>query len=149
MAATWALVNELFMIASSLCAAIGIGYIRKRATVLHRMWMLTAASLGVCFFVSYVLGSLIVGDTAFGGPRSLDVPYQIFLLLHIALAITAGVMGVLTIRAAVRQRFDVHRRLAPMTATLWFIAAGTGLLVYLLLFVFFSPGQTVNLFHAL
>lgn len=149
MAATWALVNEIFMIASSLCAAIGIVYIRKRATARHRFWMLTAASLGLCFFVSYVLGSLIVGDTAFGGPPDLAVAYQIFLLIHILLAIVAGVLGVVTIRAALQGRLAFHRRIAPWTATLWFIAAATGLLVYLLLFVIFAPGPTVNLFHAL
>lgn len=149
MAATWALVNELFMIASSICAAIGIAFIRKQARERHRFWMLLAVSLGVCFFVSYLLGSLLVGDTIFAGPHYLELPYQIFLLTHIALAVSAAVLGVVTVRAALKENFAFHRRIAPLTAVLWFVSAGTGLIVYLLLFVIFPHGQTVGVWRAL
>ncbi|MCY0901233.1 MAG: DUF420 domain-containing protein [Firmicutes bacterium] len=148
MAANWALVNELFMIASSICAAIGIVYIKRKQQGRHRKWMLTAVTLGACFFVSYVLGSLIVGDTAFGGPKSLFAAYQIFLITHIFLAVVAAIMGVMTVRAALKGNFARHRKIAPWTAVLWFVAAATGLVVYLVLFVIYAPGPTVNLFHA-
>lgn len=138
------------MIASSICAGFGWRYIRRKEIPIHRRWMLTAAFFGLCFFLSYAVDTLLVGDTSFGGPAQYRAPYQIFLQIHVMLATIAGILGVITIWLAIKRRFSAHRRIAPWTIVLWFISAGTGLVVYLLLFVIFPPGPTVaNLMHIL
>lgn len=141
--------NEAFMIASALSLAAGWWAIRHRRVHLHRKLMVTGAFLGAAFFVSYVLKTLLVGDTTFGGPKPLSVPYQAFLQTHATLATIAGVLGVLTLRLALRRRFGRHRRIAPWTAVLWFVAAGSGLAVYLMLYVIFPPGPTTNIVKAI
>jgi putative membrane protein len=144
-----AYLNEACMIASALAVAIGWGLIRRRRVDAHRRAMLTAAALGVAFFASYALHSLLVGDTAFGGPVGWRTPYVIFLQMHTLVATVAGVMGIVTVRWALRREFARHRRIAPWTASLWLVAAGSGLMVFLMLYVIFPSGATTNLLKAL
>lgn len=139
-------VSEALMIASAISVASGWRHIRRGRVAAHRRRMLLGTGLGAAFLVTYLSRSLIVGDTTFGGPAALRLPYLIFLAFHIALAAIAGVMGVAALRRALRGRFDLHRRIAPATATLWFAAAGTGLVVYLMLYIIYPPGPTFRLF---
>lgn len=117
--------------------------IQKRYDV-HRKLMKTAAWLGAGFFVSYALDSFFVGDTLYGGPARYADAYQIFLQIHVFLATVAGIFGIVTISAALREKFALHRRIAPYTAILWLLAAATGLVVYLVLFVIFPQGPTMH-----
>jgi len=144
-----AYLSEGCMVSSALCLIVGWIHIRHRRIDAHRRWMLTTTVLGSAFFVTYVLHTLLVGDTSFGGPAALRVPYQIFLQSHATLATVAGVLGVLTLRRALRRNFPAHRRIAPWTAVLWLIAAGSGLAVFTLLYVAYSPGPAVNVISAM
>ena len=141
--------SEAFMLASAVAVVAGWRAIRRQRVQTHRAWMLSAAALGGAFFVSYALRSLLIGDTAFGGPHRWLTPYLTFLQVHVGLATLAGVLGVITLRRALRARFAQHKRIAPWTAVLWLIAAGSGLVVFLLLYVVFQPGATVNVLRAI
>jgi putative membrane protein len=142
------LLNECFMIASAVLVAIGWRAIRRARRDTHRRLMLTASAFGLAFFISYALRTVLVGDTSFGGPAAWRIPYLVFLQIHTVLATVAGILGIVTLRRALRGRFDLHRRIAPWTAVLWLVAAGTGLMVYLMLYVVFPPGVTTNLWRA-
>ena len=144
MAVVMAYVNEGFIISSAIVMAFGWYFIRHKRIDIHRKFMLAGASLGAAFFVSYVFSTFIIGDTFFGGPKKYRAPYQLFLQVHVMLATAAAVMGVITLRWALQARFNKHRKIAPWTATFWFIAASTGLLVFLMLFVVFPPGPTTK-----
>lgn len=142
MAATWAGINEAFMILSAISVGFGWYHIRLNHRETHRKFMLTAVYLGAAFFVSYLLSTVFVGDAYFGGPKTYNLPYQIFLQVHVLLATAAAVAGIITLRYALRERFGKHKKIAPWTAIMWFIAAVTGLGVFLMLFVIFPPGPT-------
>ncbi|MDA8192463.1 MAG: DUF420 domain-containing protein [Thermaerobacter sp.] len=145
----WSVINEAFMISSATAVAFGWYFIRRGQRDTHRRLMITASILGLAFFISYVLQTLLVGDTAFGGPKAYGLSYATFLQTHATLATVAGVLGVITLRRAFKGRFDLHRRIAPWTATIWFVAAGSGLMVFLLLYVIFQPGPTTNILRAM
>ncbi|MHB1955471.1 MAG: DUF420 domain-containing protein [Sulfobacillus sp.] len=142
--AIWGAVNEGLMIVSAVAVGFGWYFIRRKNIAVHRRFMLTAATFGALFFVSYLANTLWLGDTFYGGPKTYAAAYQIFLLIHVLLATAAGVMGVITLRYALRERFSSHRKIAPWTASMWLIAAITGLAVFLLLFVIFPPGPTTT-----
>jgi putative membrane protein len=144
-----AYLNEALMISSAVCLAFGWRAIRQHKIGRHRRLMVSAAWLGALFFITYVVKTLLIGDTTFGGPVSWSIPYQVFLQTHATLATVAGVLGIITLRLALRARFGRHRRVAPWTATLWLIAAGSGLMVFLLLYVVFPSGATTNVLQAL
>lgn len=137
-------VNEAFMLSSAASLLIGWQRIRHGQVARHRRAMLTTATLAVAFFVSYAVKSLVYGDTTFGGPAGIATAYQVFLQVHVTLATLAAILGILTLRYALRSRFDRHRRIAPWTASMWLVAAGTGLVVFLLLYVVFPPGADQN-----
>ncbi|MDI3299281.1 MAG: DUF420 domain-containing protein [Bacillota bacterium] len=143
------LLSELFMIASALAVALGWRRIRQRRVEQHRRLMLGAAALGAAFFLSYAVRTLAVGDTSFGGPPSLRLPYLTFLQVHTLLATLAGILGIVALRRALSGRFPQHRRVAPWTAAMWLVAAATGLVVYLMLYVIYRPGPTTHILKAI
>lgn len=144
-----AYLNEALMISSAVCLAFGWRAIRQHQIARHRRLMVWASWLGGLFFITYVVKTLLIGDTTFGGPNAWSLPYQVFLQTHATLATVAGVLGIITLRLALTARFGRHRRVAPWTATLWLIAAGSGLMVFLLLYIVFPPGTTANVLQAL
>lgn len=145
----WPYVNEALMLASAAAAIAGWRAIRCRRVERHRRLMLAAAAFGGAFFVSYVLRSLIEGDTTFGGPPQWRPFYLAFLQFHVGLAVAGGVLGVVALRRGLAGRFPQHRRVAPWAAALWLLAAATGLAVFLMLYVVFPPGPTRSLWEAL
>lgn len=150
MATIWASFNEAFMLLSATCISIGWFYIRRKNIARHRLFMLLGSALGALFFVSYALDSVFVGDTEYGGPAKLTPYYDVFLNVHVWLASIAAVLGIITIRRALKQRFAKHRKIAPWTAVLWFVTTATGLVVFLMLFVIFPQGPILkNVIHVL
>lgn len=140
--------NEACMLSSAALIAFGWRAVRHRQLHLHRRLMLLGTLFGALFFITYVIKSLFIGDTLFGGPKSMAAAYGLFLQVHVTLATLAAIAGVITLRWAFRQRFAKHRRLAPYTAVGWLIAAGTGLVVFLLLYVIYPSGPTTNVLRA-
>ncbi len=144
-----AYLNEAFMLSSAVCVALGWYNIRRGRRAVHRRYMLTGAYLAAAFFVSYALHTVFVGDTSFGGPAAWNIPYLTFLQIHTILATVAAVLGIFTLTYALRENFSKHRKIAPWTAVSWFVAAGMGLGVFLMLYVVFPPGPTTNMIRAI
>ncbi len=142
-----ALFSEACMITSGISVSVGWWLIRRGRVNSHRRAMLLGTWTGAAFLTLYVVHTLVFGDTQFGGPRSWNLPYLTFLQIHSILATVAGILGVVTLRRALRRRFASHKRVAPWTATLWLIAAGSGLAVFLLLYAIFPPGPTASVWH--
>lgn len=140
--------NEACILISAICFAIGWGQIRKQRVRIHRRWMLTGVVFAALFFILYALKTFIVGDSEFGGPKSLRTFYYIFLQAHSILATVAAIMGVITLVYAARARFSRHRKIGPWTVVTWFVTAATGLVVFILLYVAYSPGHTAGLLHS-
>lgn len=139
-----AYINEFCILMSVVWIAMGWYRIRHHRVHAHRRAMLTGSAFAVAFFLSYVLKTLLVGDSTFGGPKSLNGAYMTFLQIHVTLATVAAVLGVITLRYAFRRNFRSHRRVAPWTAVMWFVTAGMGLAVFLLLYVLYAPGTPEN-----
>ncbi|WP_029422723.1 DUF420 domain-containing protein [Alicyclobacillus macrosporangiidus] len=140
--------NEACILASAVAMALGWFQIRRRRVEAHRRLMLAGVVLAALFFVTYVAKTILIGDTAFGGPERWRLPYQVFLQVHSVLATVAAILGIITLRAAFRENFSFHRRIGPWTASIWFITAASGLMVFLLLYIIFPPGPTTDLFRA-
>ena len=141
--------NELFLLTSAAAVARGWWLIRQHRVDSHRRTMLVASGLASAFFLSYLVKTLLIGDTTFGGPARLNTPYLVFLQVHVILATGAAVLGIVTLRRALRGQFARHKAVAPWTAAMWFVATGTGLVVFLLLYVLFAPGPTTNVLRAI
>lgn len=140
--------NEACIVISAILMAIGWVYIRRGNIQTHRRLMLTSVAFAALFFITYVLKTVLIGDTLFGGPQSWRGFYYAFLQTHSFLATVAAILGIITLVYAFREKFTTHRKFGPWTAVTWFITAITGVSVFLMLYVIFPPGETTNLFRA-
>lgn len=141
--------STLLIVLSAIFVAIGWNLILKRKIEAHKKMMIAAAVAAVCFLVIYLSRTILIGNTSFGGPDHLKIYYTIFLIFHINLAIFGAVLGVITIRSGLKNNLTKHRRLGPIASIVWFFTAITGVLVYLLLYVFYKGGETTSMFRAI
>lgn len=140
--------NEAFILSSAVTMAVGWWQIRHNRILLHKRLMLASVILAALFFFSYAAKTVLIGDTTFGGTAHFRAPYQLFLQLHSVLATVAAVLGVVTLRYGLKRSFGSHAKIGRLTAPIWFVTAFTGFAVFLMLYVIFPPGPTVNVFRA-
>jgi putative membrane protein len=138
--------NETCILLSAIFMAIGWGFIRKKQVEIHKRFMILGSVFATLFFIGYALRIVVVGATSFGGPEPLRLPYEIFLQMHSILATVAAILGILVIRLAIKRNFSKHRKLGPWAVSIWFVTVASGLVVFLLLYIFFPPGPTTKVF---
>ena len=136
------------IIISAILIAIGWRLIWKRNIEAHKKVMLTAAVFALIFFIIYASRTIFIGNTAFGGPDSIEIYYTIFLVFHINLATIGAILGIIQIITAFKDKFNIHRKVGPVASIIWFFTAITGVAVYLLLYVIYPRGETTSLLKA-
>ncbi|MES3703430.1 DUF420 domain-containing protein [Staphylococcus arlettae] len=136
------------IIISAILIAIGWQLIWKRNIEAHKKVMLTAAVFALIFFIIYASRTIFIGNTAFGGPDSIEIYYTIFLVFHINLATIGAILGIIQIITAFKDKFNIHRKVGPVASIIWFFTAITGVAVYLLLYVIYPGGETTSLLKA-
>lgn len=138
-----AFISTACIVISAILIAFGWREIRRKNREKHQKIMVTAAVFALIFFIIYMSRTAFLGNVAFAGPKSMVLPYTIFLIFHIILSTTGGVFGIITLYLGFKGKFSKHRKIGPYTAIIWFFTAITGIVVYVLLFVLW-PGGTEN-----
>lgn len=115
---------------------LGFVFIRSGRKVAHRRCMMGAFTASCVFLVTYVLHKVLVRGvhTKLGADGWILKLYYGMLVSHILLAVAIVPMAVVTIRRALAERFDAHRRLARWTWPLWMYVSVTGVLIYFMLY---------------
>ncbi|WP_404802358.1 DUF420 domain-containing protein [Bacillus shivajii] len=142
-------ISTVFIALSAICVAAGWYLVAKRKIEQHKKMMYWAAVLAVIFFITYLAKTIFIGSTSFGGPEHMATFYRVFLIFHITLATVAAVLGITTLVTGYKNKLATHVRLGPLTSIIWFGSASSGIMVYLLLYVIYPPGETTNLFRAI
>jgi len=117
-----------------LCA--GFLAIRRDRRRLHAGLMLGALTASVLFLVSYLVYHAFRGSTPYtkeGWTRPL---YFAILISHIILAAVNVPLVIVTVVRAARRRFEAHKRIARWTLGVWLYVSVTGVVIYLMLYVF-------------
>ncbi len=113
---------------------VGYGLIRRGRVRAHRAVMLSAFGCSVLFLASYLFYHSQVGSVRFQGTGWVRTLYLSILLTHTVLAAAVPVLAILTLRLALRGRFDRHRALARWTLPIWLYVSVTGVVVYWMLY---------------
>jgi putative membrane protein len=142
-------ISTVFIIISAVLVAIGWRQIKKGEEEKHKKTMIAGAIFAVMFLIIYVSRTALLGNTSFGGPDHIKIYYTIFLVFHIMLSTTGAVLGVITIRWGLIGYNAKHKKIGPITAVIWLLSAITGVVVYLLLYVFYPGGDTTSLIKAI
>jgi putative membrane protein len=140
-------VNDLPALNASLNAlstafiVAGLIAIKGDRKTAHITAMTCALVTSTAFLASYLTyhwmkEGVVTKFTEPGWPKAL---YFFILFTHIPLAALILPLIFLTVIPALRARYDKHRRWAKVTAPLWLYVSVTGVLVYLMLYVWFPP----------
>jgi putative membrane protein len=124
---------------------LGAGYyfIRRKNRVAHRNCMIAAFAASTLFLASYLTyhGYLACylnrGPTVFREPGWFRPIYLGVLLTHTLLAVVIVPLVLITLHRALRQRFELHKKIARWTWPCWVYVSVTGVLIYLLLYQIF------------
>ena len=120
----------------------GLVAIKAGFTRVHRACMAGAIAVSAAFLTSYLIYHFnVVAVTKFthpGWPRNL---YYFILITHIPLAILVLPLLVLTVLPAIKGRYEAHKRWAKITAPVWLYVSVTGVLVYMMLYVWYPSAQ--------
>jgi uncharacterized membrane protein YozB (DUF420 family) len=109
----------------------------------HRFCMITATCVSALFLVSYISYHALrtyyfgLGPTKFTGEGFVRPIYFTILTSHTILAVVIGPFIIVTLRQALKGRFDVHKRIARLVFPIWLYVSITGVIVYLLLYQFY------------
>lgn len=142
-------ISTTFIVISAVLVAIGWVLIAKRNIEAHKKIMTAAGVSALIFFIIYASRTIFIGNTAFGGPEDLKVYYTFFLVFHIILATSGAVFGIVSLLTGYKNKLAIHKKLGPITSIIWFFVAITGVMVYLLLYILFEPGETTSVIKAI
>jgi putative membrane protein len=126
---------------STVFIVAGLIAIKRERKTAHIAAMACALLTSTAFLASYLTyhwakAGVVTKFTEPGWPKAL---YFFILFTHIPLAAAILPLVFLTVIPALRARYDRHRRWAKITAPLWLYVSVTGVLVYLMLYVWYPP----------
>lgn len=129
-------------ILNSLCTMLLLGgywAIKKGNEPLHKKLMLGAVGVSLGFLTSYLIYHYNVGHVKFTGTGWIRPVYFALLISHILGAIVQAPLVIATVVLGLLDQRKGHRRIAPFTWWVWLYVSITGVIVYLLLYVLYSP----------
>ena len=119
---------------SAVLITTGRAFIRRNNMRLHRACMLSAVATSSLFLTSYLYYHAHVGSVRFPGHGWVRPVYFVLLTSHTLLAVAVVPLVLLALSAALRGRFDRHRRIVRWAYPIWLYVSVTGVIVYLMLY---------------
>lgn len=125
----------------------GFVFIQKRKINLHLFCMIAAFFCSMLFLIFYLYFHAHAGVIRFSGQGWVRPVYFAILISHTTLAIVIVPLVLLTLSRGLRSRFDTHRKIARWTLPLWLYVCVTGVIVYWLLYVAYTPILPIQQFN--
>ncbi len=127
-------VNASLNATSALLLTAGYFFIRRKRVTAHKICMVSALVVASLFLISYLTYHYHVGSVRFTGKGWIRPVYFSILISHTVLAATIVPLALVTLRRALKGRFDKHVRIARWTLPLWLYVSVTGVVVYWMLY---------------
>jgi putative membrane protein len=114
---------------------LGYRHIMRREVIAHRNSMFGAFIVSSLFLVSYLVNHALHGDMRFPSayPTARFIYLWVLLTPHIALAVVALPLILITFFLSLTGRFPAHRKLARWTYPIWLYVSVSGVIVYAML----------------
>ena len=128
--------NAALNTTSAVLLVAGFRAIRRDRRRLHAGLMIGALSASVLFLVSYLTYHALHGSTPYAKEDWTRPLYFAILITHSILAVVNVPLVILTVVRAARRRFEAHKRIARWTFGVWLYVSVTGVVIYLMLYVF-------------
>lgn len=131
--------NALLNSVATVLLIVGFVFIKRGNRIAHKRVMLSAFLVSCAFLVSYLVYHGQVGSVKFQGEGIVRQIYFCVLISHLILAIVIVPLVIITLSRALSEKFDKHKKIARWTWPIWLYVSFTGVIVYLMLYVWF-PG---------
>jgi len=122
---------------SAVLLTAGFIFIKRKNIPAHRACMIAAFSTSVLFLICYLTYHAMGGFTKFEKPEWFRPYYLILLGTHTLLAVVIVPLILMTLNRALKERFELHKKIARWTWPLWMYVSVTGVIVYLILYQIF------------
>ena len=134
-------VNALLNALAALLLLRGRWLIRRGRVDAHRRTMLTAFATSALFLALYVAHKAASGfeSTSLHVEGAARTAYLAMLFSHVVLAMAVPPLAITLIRRGLRGDLQRHRRLARVAWPIWIYVSATGVLIYVLLYLW-APG---------
>lgn len=136
------LINACLNGTAAVLLLAGYVFIRRGQRLAHQRCMVSAFAVSCLFLGCYLYHKVVIVqgvNTPFRGPAGWKPAYLVMLSSHILLAIAIVPLALRTLWLGWKGELSRHRTLARWTWPLWMYVSVTGVLVYLVLYVFW-PG---------
>lgn len=128
------LLNAILNTVSAIFLFSGYLFIRRGHILQHKICMLSALFASILFLISYLTNYFISGVTHFTAHGWIKFAYFFILLSHMILAIILVPLVLVTIKLALQNKIDSHKKTARWTFPIWAYVSITGVIVYLMLY---------------
>lgn len=125
--------------AAAVLLIVGHRFIQAGKIARHRACMIAAFCCSVVFLCFYLYFHAHAGVVRFGGHGWIRPAYFTLLVSHTILAAAVPPLAIITLALALRGSFARHRRIARWTYPIWLYVSITGVVVYWLLYVAYTP----------
>ncbi len=128
---------------SAIFLTTGYYFIRHGNRTAHRNCMVSAfvsSTIFLACYLTYHIGMRIhygKGHTEFHDPQWFRPIYLFILFSHLTLAIAIVPLVLITLHRAVKQRFELHKKIARVTWPIWMYVSVTGVIIYVVLYHIF------------
>lgn len=125
--------------ASAIFLIAGFSFILRGKILQHKICMLSAFVCSAVFLGFYLYFHFHAGLIRFGGQGWIRPVYFTILISHTILAVVDLPLVLITLAFALRSRFGKHRAIARWTFPIWLYVSITGVIVYWLLYIAYTP----------
>ena len=131
--------NAILNGASAVFLIVGFSFILRGKILAHKICMLSAFVCSTVFLGFYLYFHFHAGLIRFGGQGWIRPVYFTILISHTILAVVSLPLVLVTLSFALSSRFAKHRRIAKWTLPIWLYVSITGVIVYWLLYIAYTP----------
>lgn len=112
---------------------LGRRAIRRKDRIVHRRYMLAAASFAALFLCGFIAGFVEFGAISYEGGGPLRAAFYVRYFSHEPLAVVNVFLVLATLLLGLFGSVKAHREIAPMALGIWMYVSVTGIAIYVML----------------
>ncbi len=133
------LLNASLNFAATLLIVAGLFCIKNGKRKAHGVLMAFALVVSAAFLTCYLIYHYQVGSKGSAGMGPVRIVYLAIHIPHVILAIVNLPMIIMTVLPVLRRNFEKHKPWARRTYLIWLYVSVSGVVVYLMRYVWFPP----------
>lgn len=129
-------INAVLNLMAGIFLCMGYKAIKSGNQTRHRKFMIAALCMSVLFLISYLTYHYLHGSTKYTEEGFIRIVYFTILITHTPLAALVVPFCIAAVYFAIKGDFRKHVRITKWLYPVWMYVSVTGVVIYLMLYVF-------------